>query len=83
MKDDEMTDQYRIIGQLEAQMDAAEQRMERIEKSIERIEAVVREIKGYIDQQRGGWKIIVAVAGAGGAIGASIVKLFTLAKGGQ
>jgi tetrahydromethanopterin S-methyltransferase subunit G len=64
----DVTDQYRIIGQLEAQMDSAEERLNRIETKLD----VLTE---YIQQQKGGAKLIWAIAGAGGIVGVSVMKL--------
>jgi len=66
-----MTDQYRIIGQLEAQMDSHSERLDRIETKLD----VLTE---YIQQQKGGARLIWAIATAGGVIGVSIVKLGTM-----
>jgi tetrahydromethanopterin S-methyltransferase subunit G len=63
-----MTDQFRIIGQLEAQMDAHSERLDRIETKLD----VLTE---YIQQQKGGMRLIWAIAGAGGVIGFFVVKL--------
>jgi tetrahydromethanopterin S-methyltransferase subunit G len=54
-----MTDQYRIIGQLEAQMDSHQERLDRIETKLD----VLTE---YIQRQKGVAKTIWAIAGAGG-----------------
>jgi hypothetical protein len=62
-----MTDQYRIIGQLEAQMDSIQERTDRIESKLD----VLTE---YIQQQKGGARLIWAIATAGGVIGVSLVK---------
>ena len=66
-----MTDQYRIIGQLEAQMESHSERLDRIETKLD----VLTE---YIQQQKGGAKLIWAIAAAGGVIGVSITKLGTV-----
>lgn len=66
-----MTDQFRIIGQLEAQMDSIQERTDRIESKLD----VLTE---YIQQQKGGARIIWAIAGAGGILGVSLVKLGTM-----
>lgn len=66
-----MTDQYRIIGQLEAQMETHSERLDRIETKLD----VLTE---YIQQQKGGAKLIWAIAAAGGVIGVSITKLGTV-----
>lgn len=66
-----MTDQYRIIGQLEAQMDSHSERLDRIETKLD----VLTE---YIQQQKGGARLIWAIATAGGIIGVSMVKLGTV-----
>lgn len=63
-----MTDQDRIIGRLEAQADSAEERLERIELKVDSLTA-------HIQQQKGGIRIIWAVATAGGVIGVSALKL--------
>lgn len=67
-----MTDQYRIIGQLEAQMESLQERTDRIETKLD----VLTE---YIQQQKGGAKLIWAIAGAGGVIGFSVMKLGQMA----
>jgi len=66
-----VTDQYRIIGQLEAQMDSHSERLDRIETKLD----VLTE---YIQQQKGGARLIWAIATAGGIIGVSMVKLGTV-----
>lgn len=71
-KDEDMTDQNRIIGRLEAQMGSAEERLDRIETKLD----VLTE---YIQQQKGGARLIWAIATAGGVIGVSLTKLFTVA----
>jgi tetrahydromethanopterin S-methyltransferase subunit G len=63
-----MTDQYRIIGQLEAQMDSHSERLDRIETKLD-------VLTDYIQQQKGGAKLIWAIAGAGGVVGVSVMKL--------
>lgn len=63
-----MTDQYRIIGQLEAQMESIQERTDRIETKLD----VLTE---YIQQQKGGARLIWAIACAGGVIGVSVMKL--------
>lgn len=75
MKDIEMTDQNRIIGRLEAQMSSVEERQDRIEV---KLDALINTVA----TARGGLKTILAVAAAGSAIGASIVKLVGMLKGG-
>jgi tetrahydromethanopterin S-methyltransferase subunit G len=66
-----MTDQYRIIGKLEGQMESAEERLNRIETKLD-------VLMNYIQQQKGGAKLIWAIATAGGIIGVSIMKLGSL-----
>lgn len=63
-----VTDQYRIIGRLEAQADAAEERLDRIETKLD-------VLTDYIQQQKGGIRLIWAVAAAGGVIGVAASKL--------
>lgn len=63
-----MTDQFRIIGRLEGQMESAEERLDRIETKLD-------VLTDYIQQQRGGAKLIWAIATAGGIIGVSVIKL--------
>jgi tetrahydromethanopterin S-methyltransferase subunit G len=66
-----MTDQYRIIGRLEGQMESAEERLDRIETKLD----VLTE---YIQQQKGGAKLIWAIACAGGIVGVSVMKLVAM-----
>jgi tetrahydromethanopterin S-methyltransferase subunit G len=63
-----VTDQYRIIGQLEAGLESQQERLDRIETKLD----VLTE---YIQQQKGGAKLIWAIAGAGGIVGVSVMKL--------
>jgi hypothetical protein len=63
-----MTDQYRIIGQLEASVESQGERLDRIETKLDLLTE-------YIQQQKGGAKVIWAIAAAGGVIGVSLVKL--------
>lgn len=63
-----MTDQFRIIGRLEGQMESAEERLDRIETKLD----VLTE---YIQQQKGGTRLLWAIAGAGGVIGVAVMKL--------
>lgn len=67
-----MTDQFRIIGRLEGQMESAEERLDRIETKLD----VLTE---YIQQQKGGAKLLWMIAGAGGVIGVSVMKLGSMA----
>jgi uncharacterized protein YoxC len=69
-----VTDQYRIIGQLEAQMDSIQERTDRIESKLD----VLTE---YIQQQKGGAKTIWAIAGAGGIVGVAVTKIGTAVVG--
>jgi tetrahydromethanopterin S-methyltransferase subunit G len=66
-----MTDQYRIIGRLEGQMESAEERLDRIETKLD-------VLTNYIQQQKGGAKLIWAIAAAGGIVGVAMTKLGTL-----
>ena len=70
------TDQYRIIGRLEAQMRSAQERLDRIEAKLDTVLATFAQV-------RGGWKLIAGVAAAGSAIGISVTKLLAMLKGGQ
>lgn len=70
--EEDVTGQQRIIGRLEAQMSSAEERLDRIETKLD----VLTE---YIQQQKGGAKLIWAIAGAGGVIGVSLMKLGSMA----
>ena len=63
-----MTDQYRIIGQLEASVESQGERLDRIETKLDLLTE-------YIQQQKGGARLIWAIAGAGGIIGVSVMKL--------
>jgi hypothetical protein len=65
---DDVTDQNRIIGRLEAQVASTEERLDRIETKLD----VLTE---YIQQQKGGAKLIWTIAGVGGVAGASLLKL--------
>lgn len=70
-----MTDQYRIIGQLEAQMESHSERLDRIETKLD-------VLTNYIQQQKGGWKTLLLIGGAAGTAGAILTKLLAMMKGG-
>jgi hypothetical protein len=72
---DDVTDQYRIIGRLEAQQAATDERVERIETKVDDINGKVGEIRDYISRQKGGMKVVWGIAAAGGVIGVSLNKL--------
>jgi hypothetical protein len=63
-----VTDQYRILGRLEAQQQSTEDRLDRIE-------AKVDALTDYVTQQKGSVRTVWAIAGAGGVIGVSLAKL--------
>ena len=63
-----VTDQYRIIGRLEAQVMSQEERLDRIETKLD-------VLTDYIQQQKGSMRVVWAIATAGGIIGVSTVKL--------
>jgi hypothetical protein len=63
-----VTDQYRIIGQLEAQMESHQERLDRIETKLD-------VLTSYVQQQKGGMRVIWGIAAAGGIIGVSLEKL--------
>lgn len=66
-----MTDQFRIIGQLEAQMESHSERLDRIET---KMDALIE----HFQQQKGGAKVVWAIAGAGGLVGAGLSKVAAL-----
>lgn len=70
----DVTGNERIIGRLEAQQASMDERLERIEQKVDSLTETV-------SQAKGGWKVIWAVAGAGGVIGASLMKLLGMVKG--
>jgi hypothetical protein len=72
MFETDVTEQLRIIGRLEAQMGSAEERLERMEGKIDALTV-------YVSEQKGGMRIIWAVATAGGILGVSVLKLLSLA----
>lgn len=52
--------------------------MESAEERLDRIESKLDALTEYIQQQKGGAKLIWAIAAAGGIIGVSITKLGTV-----
>ena len=69
MSDD--TETARAIGRLEARMDSSEAWMKDIA-------ADVKAIRSTVDQAKGGWKVGVALASAGGAVGALLTKVASM-----
>jgi tetrahydromethanopterin S-methyltransferase subunit G len=63
-----VTDQYRILGRLEAQQQANDERLDRIE-------AKVDALTEYVTRQKGGMRVAWAIAAAGGVIGVSLSQL--------
>ena len=52
-----------------------ESRFNTLEKTVDETQADVKTILAFINQSKGGWKTMAAVAGASGAIGALLAKL--------
>jgi N-acetylmuramic acid 6-phosphate (MurNAc-6-P) etherase len=57
------------IGKLQSEVAAVRRDNDRMAASLESIEADVRAMASTLDQARGGWRLIAAVAGASGLIG--------------
>lgn len=52
-----------------------------IEGSVERLETKVDGLLAFMNQSKGGWKVIVLVAGVAGTAGALAAKLFPFLGG--
>ena len=62
-----MDDHERALGRLEGRMQA-------VEREVHDVKTAVTSIKATVDQSKGGWRVVVAVAGIAGSIGALIGK---------
>ena len=49
--------------------------MQAVEREVHDIKTAVTSIKATVDQSRGGWRVLVAVAGISGSVGALIAKV--------
>lgn len=58
------------IGKLQEQVAAVRRDNDRMADSLERIEKDVRDMAAVIHEAKGGWKMLLAVAGTSGALGA-------------
>lgn len=63
-----MTDVQRDIGRLETQVETIDARLARVESKLDGLGEL-------LSQARGGWKTLLLVAGAAGAMGAWAAKL--------
>ena len=72
------------IGKLQEQVAAVRRDNDRMADSLERIEKDVREMAAVIHEAKGGWKVLVGVAGASGVLGGLITSSWHwfLGKGG-
>lgn len=59
----------RAIGQLQASVD-------HLESTVEGLSSQVQVLNAHMERQKGGWRALVAVGGAGGIIGGIITKYF-------
>lgn len=64
----------RDIGRHDAEIDA-------LQREIAELRREVREISRMLSEARGGWRGLMFVIGAGGALGAGITKLFSMFGG--
>ena len=62
------------IGKLQEQVAAVRRDNDRMADSLERIEKDVREMAATIHEAKGGWKVLVGVAGASGIVGGLITS---------
>ena len=62
------------IGKLQEQVAAVRRDNDRMADSLERIEKDVREMAAVIHEAKGGWKVLVGVAGASGIVGGLITS---------
>jgi chromosome condensin MukBEF ATPase and DNA-binding subunit MukB len=58
----------------EREMGAVGVKLEALEKDVADMKSDLREIRDALNQAKGGWRILMMVSGASGAIGAGIVK---------
>lgn len=73
------TDLHRDIGRLEGRMEAVERELRELKGTQGAIGQDLKAIRSTIDQAKGGWKTILLVAAAGGAVGALVMKLSWIA----
>jgi chromosome condensin MukBEF ATPase and DNA-binding subunit MukB len=58
----------------EREMGAVGVKLEALEKDVADMKSDLREIRDALNQAKGGWRVLMMVSGASGAIGAAIVK---------
>ena len=71
----ETSDLHRDMGRLEGRMEAVERELREMKGVQGAIGQDLKAIRSTIDQATGGWKTILLVAAAGGAVGALLMKL--------
>ena len=71
-----MTDVQRDIGALEARQDASDARLERIEHKVDKLVE-------YMASAKGGWRLLVAVAGITASMAAGVAELLHWLHGGS
>lgn len=69
----------RDLGRIEARLDAGDERMGRIEAKLDALAEKIDKISGHVNRVRGAWGLLLAAAGA---IGAVVAKGIAMLKGG-
>lgn len=65
-----MTDEQRIIGQLEAKVEAIDRRGELMAAQLLEVRKELAGIHRMISEAKGGWKVLLAMVALSGTIGA-------------
>ena len=69
----------RDIGRLEGRMEAVERELREMKQAQSAMVTDIKAIRSTLDQAKGGWKTLLVIATAGGAIGALFMKLANFA----
>ena len=64
------------IGKLQAEVSAVRRDNDRMAASLANIEINVRAMAATLDQARGGWRVLAAVAGTSGLLGALVTAMW-------
>lgn len=69
-------DLHRDLGRLEGQVEALKIEMTDIKAELVAVRADLKVIRSRFDQAKGGWKLLVVVAGLAGSAGAFVTKIW-------
>ena len=69
------------LGRLQAEVEALRRDDTRMAESLERIESRLGGIEKTLNEAAGGWRMLVAVGGIAGAVGAGLANAYHWLKG--